>query len=144
MKRVLILIASALLVSMSAYAGERAISFDRLPVQARTFINNHYLVSEVTHVIMDESLIRPEYKVYLAHGVDVEFDYNGALEKISSKEVQIPEDIIPVQIREYVKLHYPGAVFNEYEVDKRHYEVTLSNRVELNFNRKFHLVEVDY
>jgi hypothetical protein len=144
MKKYFILIISALLLSLSANADERPITFDRLPVQARTFINNHYLASEVTHVLRDESVIRPEYTVYIAHGVSVEFDYNGSLEKISSKETPIPADVIPAQIQDYVARHYPDATFVEYEVDHKHYEVKLSNRVELNFNRKFHLIEVDY
>lgn len=134
---------SMLLLSLSAQAEERSITFDRLPVQARTFINNHFLTSEVTQVIVDESVIRPEYTVFLAQGVNVEFDYNGSLEKVSSPQVPIPSDVIPAQIKDYVARHYPDASFVEYEVDHKHYEVKLSNNIELDFNRRFHLVEAD-
>ena len=138
------MIVSVLLLSLSVNAEERSITFDKLPVQARTFINSHYLSSEVLQVLKDESLIRPEYTVYIAHGISVEFDYNGSLEKITSNETPIPEDVIPAQIKDYVARHYPDATFSEYEVDRKHYEVKLSNRIELNFNKKFHLMEIDY
>lgn len=144
MKKCFVLIVSALLLSLSVNAEDRPITFDKLPVQARTFVNNHYAGSEVMSVIKDESLIRPEYTVYFAHGVSIEFDYNGSLEKISSRETPIPSDVIPVQIRDYVTRHYPDAAFVEYEVDHKHYEVKLSNRVELSFNKRFHVIEVDY
>lgn len=143
MKKYFLMMVSALLLSLSVNAEEHPITFDRLPVQARTFINNHYLASEVLQVLKDESLVRPEYKVYIAHGISVEFDYHGSLEKITSEDTPIPEDVIPVQIKEYVARHYPDATFREYEVDRKHYEVKLSNRMELNFNKKFHLMEVD-
>lgn len=144
MKKYFVLIISTLLLSLSVKAEERPITFDRLPVQARAFINNHYIVSEVMSVLKDESLIRPDYKVYIAHGVSIEFDYNGSLEKITSRETPIPSDVIPTQIKDYVARHYPDATFVEYEVDDKHYEVKLSNRVELSFNRRFHVIEVDY
>lgn len=144
MKKYFVLIVSALLLSVFANADERPAAFDRLPEQARTFINNHYKVSDVMTVLKDDSLIRPDYKVYLTHGVCIEFDYNGSLEKISSNEAPIPADVIPTQIKDYVARHYPDATFMEYEVDHRHYEIKLSNRVELSFNKKFNLIEVDY
>ena len=51
--------------------------------------------------------------------------------------------MVPVQIREYVERHYPNAVLVEYEVGRRNYEVTLSNRMELKFNSEFNVVEID-
>ena len=42
-----------------------------------------------------------------------------------------------------VKATYPDAVITEYEIGRRHYEIKLSNRLELKFNRNFALVEID-
>ena len=78
----------------------------------------------------------------LANGVKIQFEHSGALEKIESR-AGIPVELIPFQIRDYVKMHYPDAIFVEYEIGKRSYEVKLSNRLELKFNRNFNVIEID-
>ena len=82
------------------------------------------------------------YFLILVSGVRIQFEHSGALEKISSMN-GIPAELIPVQIRDYVKIHYPDAAFREYEIGRKSYEVKLSNRLELKFNRNFILVEID-
>ena len=72
----------------------------------------------------------------------IQFEHGGALEKIECR-TGVPVDLIPVQIKDYVKLHYPDAYFTEYEIGRKSYEVKLSNRLEMKFNRNFILVEID-
>ena len=55
-------------------------------------------------------------------------------------EVFLP---VVVQIRDYVRRNYPDAAYVSYEIDRNSYEVTLSNRLELKFNSRFALVEID-
>ena len=57
--------------------------------------------------------------------------------------IGIPAEIIPMQIRDYVRRNYPDAAYVSYEIDRNSYEVTLSNRLELKFNSRFALVEID-
>ena len=73
----------------------------------------------------------------------ISFDNSGALEKIEVGNNAMPENLIPVQIREFVKADYPEARITEYEVERRHYDVKLSNRLELKFDRNFTLVGID-
>ena len=42
-----------------------------------------------------------------------------------------------------VKTYYPDARITEYEIERRHYDVKLSNRLELKFNRNFTLIGID-
>ena len=44
---------------------------------------------------------------------------------------------------EAVKGYYPDAKILEYEVGRRSYEVKLSNRIELKFNTRFNVIEID-
>ena len=44
---------------------------------------------------------------------------------------------------EYVKAYYPDATILQYEVGRKTYEVKLSNRMELKFNSRFNVIEVD-
>jgi hypothetical protein len=87
-------------------------------------------------------LIFPDYDIALANGVFIEFYNNGALEKIECRD-GVSTDIIPVAIVEFVRVRYPDAYFVEYKIDRKHYEVKLSNRLELKFNKNFNLLEID-
>lgn len=141
MKKIFAILALSMAV-LTAKAGDRPVTFNQLPAPAQTFINTNYPDDKISFATVDDDLIRPDYSVVLVSGVRIQFNNDGSLEKIESK-AGVPEGLIPVQIRDYVKLHYPDAVFYEYEIGRRSYEVKLSNRLELKFNRNFYLVEID-
>lgn len=142
MKKIFAILALSMAVLTVAKAGDRPVTFNQLPAPAQTFINTNYPDDKISFATVDDDLIRPDYSVVLVSGVRIQFNNDGSLEKIESK-AGVPEGLIPVQIRDYVKLHYPDAVFYEYEIGRRSYEVKLSNRLELKFNRSFYLVEID-
>lgn len=143
MKRIIALFAISLALLSTARADDKPVTFDQLPVPAQSFIAENYPADKISYAVIDDDLIRPDYTVVLVSGVKIEFDNDGSLEKISSKQNGIPAEIIPVQIREYVRHHYPDAAYVEYEIGRRSYEVTLSNRMELKFSKNFALVEID-
>lgn len=142
MKRIIALFAISLALLSTARADDKPVTFDQLPVPAQSFIAEHYPADKISYAVIDDDLIRPDYTVVLVSGVKIEFDNDGSLEKISSKQNGIPAGIIPVQIREYVRHHYPDAAYVEYEIGRRSYEVTLSNRMELKFSKNFALVGI--
>lgn len=143
MKHMLMMIAVATMCSVAASADDKPIAFEKLPYAARQFVKTNFPDAEVLCIVQDDDLIRPDYTVMLDGGVEIDFCHSGALEKIESEESGIPEGIVPVQIAGHVKSRYPGAVILEYEVDRKGYEVKLSNGKELKFNRGFHLLKVD-
>ncbi|MBO5312189.1 MAG: PepSY-like domain-containing protein [Bacteroidales bacterium] len=142
MKKILTISAVLLLFAAVAKADDRPISMDQLPAAARTFINTNYPEVQVLFSTKDDDIVLPDYNVALANGVSLEFYNDGALKKIESRD-GVPSDLVPVQIVEFVKVRYPDAYFVSYEVDKRHYEVTLSNRLDLKFNKNYNLIEID-
>ena len=156
MKKIFAILALSMAVLTVAKAGDRPVTFNQLPAPAQTFINTNYPDDKISFATVDDDLIRPDYSVVLVSGVRIQFNndvsldvrcgeilsLHGSLEKIESK-AGVPEGLIPVQIRDYVKLHYPDAVFYEYEIGRRSYEVKLSNRLDLKFNRNLYLVEID-
>ena len=143
MKHLLMMIAVATLCSVAARADDKPISFEKLPSAAKQFVNINFPDAKVLYVVQDDGLMRPDYAVMLDGGVKIDFSHGGALEKIESEKSGIPEGIVPVQVADYVKTHYPDAVILEYEVDRKGYEVKLSNYMELKFNRGFHLMKID-
>lgn len=142
MKKVFAIAAIALASLQLLKADDRPVTFNQLPAPAQTFVNAHYAGEKISYATVDDDFILPDYYVMLANGVKIQFEHNGSLEKIEAR-AGVPEGIIPYQIRDYVKVHYPDAVFVEYEIGKRSYEVKLSNRLELKFNKNFNLIEID-
>lgn len=143
MKKIFALLAISVAFLSAAKADDKPVTFEQLPAAAQAFIAENYPAGNISYATIDDDLIRPDYTVVLVSGVKIEFDNSGALEKISSKQDGIPAGIIPVQIREYVRHHYPDAAYIEYEIGRKSYEVTLSNRLELKFNSNFALIGID-
>ena len=142
MKKIFAVAAIVLASLQIVKADDRPVTFSQLPVPAQTFINTNYPDEKISYATKDDDFILPDYNVMLANGVKIQFEHSGALEKIEAR-AGIPVELIPFQIRDYVKMHYPDAIFVEYEIGKRSYEVKLSNRLELKFNRNFNVIEID-
>lgn len=142
MKKILAIAAIALASLQIVQADDKPVTFAQLPEAARTFIQTNYPDEKISYATVDDDFIRPDYNVMLANGVRLQFENDGALEKIESR-AGIPESLIPFQIRDYVKMHYPDAFFVEYEIGRKSYEVKLSNRLEIKFNRSFNVIEID-
>ena len=142
MKKIFAIAAIALASLQIISADDRPVTFNQLPAAAQAFINTNYAGEKISYATVDDDLILPDYNVMLANGVKIQFEHNGALEKIESR-AGIPSDLVPVQIRDYVQLHYPDAIFTGYEIGRKSYEVKLSNRMEIKFNRNFHVIEID-
>ena len=143
MKRNLIIMALLLASMTIVNADDRPVTFNQLPSAAQTFINKNYPDDKVSFATVDDDFIRPDYHVALVSGVMLQFENDGSLEKVETRNGNIPEGIIPVQILQAVNSYYPDATILSYEVGRRSYEVKLSNRLELKFNSRFELVELD-
>ena len=143
MKRFLIVLTCVLGTMSLAKADDRPVTVDQLPQAARTFLNVNFPDDKISFATKDDDLIRPDYQVVLASGVMVKFNNAGELEEIESRGKEIPDGIIPIQIVEMVKGHYPDVMITGYEVGRRTYEVKLSNRIELKLDRNFNMIEID-
>jgi hypothetical protein len=143
MKRTLITLALVLVTFAIVKADDRPVTFNQLPRAAQTFINTNYPDEKVAFATVDDDFIRPDYHVALVSGVMLQFEHGGSLEKIETRNGNIPAGIIPFQIIDMVKQYYPEAQITEYEIGKRSYEVKLSNRMEMKFNTKFQIIELD-
>lgn len=142
MKKIFALTAIVLASLQIVNADDKPVTFNQLPPPAQTFINANYPGEKISYATKDDDFILPDYNVMLANGVKIQFENSGALEKIESR-AGVPENLVPFQIRDYVKIHYPEAIFIEYEIGRRSYEVKLSNRLELKFNKNFNVIEID-
>ena len=142
MKRIIISAVAVLAISVMASCKDKLVTFAQLPEVARTYINTNFPDDKVVAVTVDDDLIRPDFDVRLSSGVELQFEHDGSLEKVASRN-GISADLIPAAIREYVSENFPAAGYREYEIGRKKYEVKLTNGLELKFNNNFQLIEVD-
>lgn len=137
---------SAVLLMTAANAMNRTdlpITVSELPAAAQEFLNTYFADREVAYVLYDDEVFDKDYKVRFTDGADVEFSRDGSWKDVSCKRSGVPEGIVPQPIAETVSSRFPGRTVIQIERDRRGYEVELDNRLELKFNTKFRLVEID-
>ncbi len=122
---------------------ERPITVDQLPAPAQTLIKQHFPNSKVTIAQEELALIGKGYDVMFTNGDKLEFDRKGNWTEITCRTSQVPTDLIPSAIATYVSANYSDAKVISIERDSRDYEVNLSNGLEITFNKKFQVVDID-
>ena len=86
---------------------------------------------------------RQDYKVVFVNGAKVEFAKNGEWKDVECKYGEVPAAIVPQQIRDYVTKNYPKNKIVAIDRDRRDYEVELDNGLDLKFDLKFRLIDID-
>ena len=132
-------------VAIGVYAdNDRLIRVDQLPRSAQQFIERHFADRGIALTKREIEFLRKSYEVVFADGCRIEFDSKGEWKELDCKFSELPPAVVPVPILECVKKNYSGSAIVRIEKDRREYEVKLSNRIELTFDRKFNLIDMDY
>ncbi|MFI3333393.1 MAG: PepSY-like domain-containing protein [Rikenellaceae bacterium] len=135
----------ALLFSVSTLsAEERVIDHHSLPKTAQQFIATHYAADKVSIATMERGVFDKDYKVILTSGVKLEFDGSGEWTEIECKRnSEVPMKVVPSKVANYVSKRFPKSKIVKIERDKRSVDVELNNDMELKFNNKGDLIEID-
>ena len=143
--RRLFLVAAVVFMSLGVACAnaDRPIAVENLPQKAQRFIKKYFANVGVTYATEDRDVISKDYEVMFADGTKVDFAGNGEWTSVECKGVAVPADIVPQQIKDYVKQNYPDVQIRKIDRDRNDYEVSLSNRLELTFNKDFKLIEID-
>lgn len=118
---------------------DRVITFDQLPAAAQTMLKKYFADKVLLIVTVDWD----DYKVMYQSGEKVEFDKKGEWKDLDCKVSAVPTALIPEQIKAKVKTTFPGATIIKLDRDRRGYDVKLNNGIELEFDKKFQIVEMD-
>ena len=121
----------------------RPVTLKQMPATAQQLILKHFPSAEIILSTVEGYMLDKNYDVVFKNGDKIEFNRNGECTNINCKG-GIPAGIVPEQIAIYIQAQYPDAKVISIEKDDRHYDVKLSNRVELTFNSAFKLVEADF
>ena len=144
MKRWMVACAGFLAMQTSVFADRNVpVSINSLPITARQIIKKNFPRQKIALAKAENGWIEKGFDVTFTSGDKVEFDRNGRWTEIDCKRSAVPAGLVPVAITRYVKAHYPDARIVKIEKDRRKYEVELSNDVEITFNRKFQVTDID-
>ena len=131
-----------LCVGVACASPDRPISKEQLPATAQQFLQEYFADVEVTAAHEDGDIVRREYDVMLDDGTHIEFAADGRWLEIESREA-LPRGIVPPSIVTYTAKHYPSLTIHRIERSRREWEVSLSNGVEIRFNRRFSVISID-
>lgn len=144
MKKLVFLLVCLFTLQTMAYADDdKPIQVTQMPQSAQQFIKQHFADSKVALAKMESDFLYKSYEVIFTNGNKVEFDKKGDWTEVDCKYGHVPAAVVPTAIQKYVTTNYPDAKILKIERDKKDYEAKLSNRIELKFDLKFNLIDID-
>ena len=145
MKKMLFLFVSLFVMNLAVFAdNDKPIQVTEMPKAAQQFINSHFANQSVALAKIETEFLDKTYDVIFTNGDQVEFDKKGNWIKVDCERTQVPSEIIPVAIQQYVNKNYPDAKVLKIELtDRKGYDIDLSNGFEIEFDKKMRVVEID-
>lgn len=145
MKKILFVFAAFLLIGVSVAKADndKVINKNQLPAQAQQFINEHFANVKLSYAKLERDFLERSYEVLLTDGTKLEFSSKGAWLEVDCKYGEVPAAVIPAPIKNYIKENYPGERVLKIERDRSNYELKLSNRLELTFDKDFRIIDID-
>lgn len=144
MKKLILLFACLFTLHVAVQAdNDKPIQVNQLPQQAQQFIKQHFASKPIAMAKVETDLFYKSYDVIFTNGNKVEFDKKGQWTEVNCKYDAVPLKIIPTAILKYVTANYPKTKITKIERDSKDYEVKLSSGIELTFDTKFNLIDID-
>lgn len=114
-----------------------------LPAAAQTFLKQYFGDRQISYIKVESEFLAKKYEVVMTDRTKIEFDGKGNWEEVDCKRNQLPKELIPAYIQQFVGTNYPSAAYHKIERDRGEVEVELSNRLSLKFNKKGQLIDID-
>ena len=145
MKKIMFLAAVLLTfgISKAKADDDRPITVTQLPATAQQFIKKHFPQQKVAYAKIERDFLDTTYDVVFTDSSKLEFFKDGQWKEVDCRHTAVPAAIVPQQIRDFVTKNYPGVLITKIDRDKRDYELKISNGLELTFDLKFNLIEID-
>lgn len=145
MKKIILALAAIFSIGVfSASAdNDKIINKNQLPAKAQQFISEHFDGVDLSYAKEERDILKKSYEVRLANGVKLEFSDKGVWEEVDCQFSEVPAEIIPVEIKKYIDENFAGEKVISIERNRLNYEVKLSNRLELKFDKEFNIYDID-
>ncbi|MEC3878097.1 PepSY-like domain-containing protein [Parapedobacter sp. 10938] len=144
MKKVIYSVVSVavMLMAFTACDKESVIAADGLPKDAQLFISQHFPDHDIIQVVKERDDLKTSYDVYLSDGFNLDFDKKGNIISVEGAS-KLPDSVVPEKILAYVQANYPDYFIRDWELDDRGQEVTLSNGMDLKFDKDGNFLRID-
>lgn len=145
MKKILL---AAGLIAAVAFSGMARDNYSRnadvLPTVAQELLKKNFK-ADVSFVKEEKSMGRiSEYEVVLTDGTEVTFDAKGNWRDVeASAKRGVPESMVPAAIAGYVKQNHKNTVIVSIDKERNHYDVELSNGIDIVFDANGTFVRYD-
>ena len=145
MKKILLVLAAVFSVGVfvAVADNDKVINKNQLPIPAQQFIDSHFAGVDLLYAKEDCNIFFSSYEVRLANGVKLELSSKGNWEEVDCNEGAVPVEIVPQPIKDYVEKNYAGERILVIEKNRNDYEIKLSNRLELKFDKEYRLYDID-
>ena len=128
----------------SAFAdNDTPIQVSELPAKAQAFLSTYYKGQKILLAKVESEVLNKTYDVIFEGGTKVKFNKSGVWTEVNAREGAVPQALIPEEIRSYVNAHFPDAIIHKIEREHKEYEIKLSNRLEITFDSKFRVIDID-
>lgn len=132
------------LFGLMAHAdNDKPIDVASLPTAARQFIDKYFAGEKIAMAKQETGLMSRTYEVVFASGKHIGFDSKGAWDEVDCGKAAVPDGIVPKPIVEYVTATYQQERIVKIDKDRKEYEVRLSNGLELTFDKRYKLIDID-
>lgn len=146
-KQVLMLMAALMMGSLAIHAVERVIPFEQLPQNAQVFTRTYFKAEDPlyrqAYVTYDSELFDSSYMVVFTNGDGLEFNKDGEWKDYECTQCFVPDEVIPATIQAYLSANMAGQRVKKIEKNRRSYDVKLDSGLELEFDLKGNLIELD-
>lgn len=146
-KQVLMLMAALMMGSLAIHAVERVIPFEQLPQNAQVFTRTYFKAEDPlyrqAYVTYDPELFDSSYMVVFTNGDGLEFNKDGEWKDYECTQCFVPNEVIPAPIQAYLSANMAGQRVKKIEKNRRSYDVKLDSGLELEFDLKGNLIELD-
>ena len=145
MKKILFALVAIFTLGVSNVSADndKLVSKSELPAKTQQFLDQYFANVKITYAKLERDLFDRSYEVVLADGTKLEFTPQGDWKDVDCRYEEVPAAIVPQPIKEYVSSNYPNEKILKIERDRGYYELKLSNRYELTFNKDYKIVDID-
>lgn len=144
MRKIFLILCLSLFAVFSVQADNKEpIKFNQLPQNAQQLVQKYFSGEQVVMVVKEKDWLDVSYDLQFQSGGKIEFAKNGSWKEILMRNGAVPASLISSKIRDFVKKHYPNAQIVKIEKDKYEYEILLSNRYEIKFDKNYNVIDMD-
>ena len=136
MKKFILTLLTILISTSLSFAFDKyTINRDELPQTAQDMLQQYFPKAKIGMIKVDKHLLKKtDYDVRLVNGTTIEFSNAGKWTSVDCKTKEVPEGLIPKNIRNYVNKNFKDLKIVKIEKKSSGYEIGLSDGVELKFN----------